>query len=70
MRGPTIKITTNGLELLKFKASEEEIKLFEENQKVIITIVGECDINTWGGQTTPQVLISDYNIEKCIKWKL
>lgn len=69
MKGPTIKITTNGLELLKFKASEEEINLFEENQEVIITIVGECDINTWGGQTTPQILVDDYNIEKCIKWK-
>ena len=68
MKGPSLKFTINGIEYIKFKASEEEIKLFQDNAIVNITIVGECDINTWGGVERPQIIIVDYEVNKAIKY--
>ena len=50
----TIKITLpNGIELIKFKSSEEEYQLlYSDLGCVIINVVGRCDINTWAGETT------------------
>ena len=61
-------ITINGIEYIKFKATEEEIKLFQDNAIVNITIVGECDINTWGGVERPQIIVVDYEVNKAIKY--
>ena len=68
MKGPSLKFTINGIEYIKFKATEEEIKLFQDNAIVNITIVGECDINTWGGVERPQILVVDYEVNKAIKY--
>lgn len=68
MKGPSLKFTINGIEYIKFKATEEEIKLFQDNAIVNITIVGECDINTWGGAERPQIIIVDYEVNKAIKY--
>lgn len=68
MKGPSLKFTINGIEYIKFKAAEEEIKLFQDNAIVNITIVGECDINTWGGIERPQIIIVDYEVNKAIKY--
>lgn len=68
MKGPSLKFTINGIEYIKFKATEEEIKLFQDNAIVNITIVGECDINTWGGTERPQIIIVDYEVNKAIKY--
>ena len=68
MKGPSLKFTINGIEYIKFKATEEEIKLFQDNAIVNITIVGECDINTWGGVERPQIIVVDYEVNKAIKY--
>ena len=68
MKGPSLKFTINGIEYIKFKVAEEEIKLFQDNAIVNITIVGECDINTWGGVERPQIIIVDYEVNKAIKY--
>ena len=68
MKGPSLKFAINGIEYIKFKAAEEEIKLFQDNAIVNITIVGECDINTWGGVERPQIIIVDYEVNKAIKY--
>ena len=68
MKGPSLKFTINGIEYIKFKATEEEIKLFQDNAIVNTTIVGECDINTWGGVERPQIIIVDYEVNKAIKY--
>jgi hypothetical protein len=68
MKGPSLKFTVNGIEYIKFKATEEEIKLFQDNAIVNITIVGECDINTWGGVERPQIIVVDYEVNKAIKY--
>lgn len=68
MKGPSLKFTINGIEYIKFKATEEEIKLFQDNAVVNITIVGECDINNWGGVERPQIIIVDYEVNKAMKY--
>lgn len=68
MKGPSLKFTVNGIEYIKFKATEEEIKLFEDNEVVNITIVGECDINNWGGVERPQIIVTDYEVNKIMKY--
>lgn len=68
MKGPSLKFTINGIEYIKFKATEEEIKLFQDNAIVNITIVGECDINTWGGVERPQIIVVDYEVNKASKY--
>lgn len=68
MKGPSLKFTINGIEYIKFKATEEEIQLFQDNAIVNITIVGECDINTWGGVERPQIIVVDYEVNKAIKY--
>lgn len=68
MKGPSLKFTINGIEYIKFKAIEEEIKLFQDNAIVNITIVGECDINTWGGVERPQIIVVDYEVNKASKY--
>ena len=35
---------------------------------VNINIVGECDINNWGGVERPQMIINDYEVNKVMKY--
>ena len=66
----TIKIVLpNGIELIKFKSSDEEYQLlYSDLGCVIINVVGRCGINTWAGETTPQILIKDFEIAKKEKY--
>ena len=68
MKGPSLKFTVNGIEYIKFKATEEEIELFQNNAIVNITIVGECDINNWGGVERPQIIVIDYEVNKAMSY--
>lgn len=63
-KSPTLKITLpNGVELIKFKSSEEEYNTLCEPDKVAtIEIVGTCKINTYLGTSTPQIQIEEYNL--------
>lgn len=63
---PTLKISLdNGVDLMKFKSSQEEYDLFSEPNKVL-TIVGTCNLNEWNGRVTPQIIIEDYDLAE--KW--
>lgn len=64
-KNPTLKIElSNGVSLIKFKASEEEYnKLIENpNGSVVLNIVGTCNINEWNGRITPQIEVSNYEV--------
>lgn len=64
-KSPTLKITLpNGLSLIKFRSSEEEYdKIVNSDFNCVnMNIVGACDVNVWGGKTTPQIRIEDYEI--------
>ncbi len=61
---PTLKIVLPGnLSLIKFGSSQEEYdSLYSEMGCVIINIVGTCNLNFWQGNTSPQIIIKDYEI--------
>jgi single-stranded-DNA-specific exonuclease len=63
-KNPTLKITLpNGVDLIKFKSSEEEFQqLYSELGCVIINIVGKCERNIWNGIISPQIIIEAYEI--------
>lgn len=65
-KNPTMKITLpNGISLIKFKSSAEEVNKLKNNNGLTtkITVVGRCASNTWNGITTAQIMIEDYEIE-------
>lgn len=63
---PTIKITYNGIEYIKFGSSQEELdKIFEGDA---INVVGTCGKNVWMDKITPQIKIEDYEIVEEIEW--
>lgn len=61
----TIKINlSNGLNLMKFHATDEECNLLKrENDGVVsLSLVGTCHRNEWGGNINPQLYIEDYEV--------
>ena len=66
-KSPTIKIKLpNGVELIKFKATQEEYNSLTGEGYLILDIVGRCESNSWGGRMTPQILIDDYEITNAV----
>ena len=63
-RNPTLKITLpNGVEVIKFKSSEEEFEsLYTSTGCVTINVVGYCAVNRYFYNTTPQIKVSEYEI--------
>lgn len=62
-----IIIPNQDLTLIKFKSNEEEYNKMIQSGS--INIVGRCQINEWGGQLTPQIVIEDYElISKKFVW--
>lgn len=64
-KNPTMKIQlANGVSLIKFKSSQEEIDKLKraDGMTTKINVVGRCEINEWNGNITPQLMIDDYEI--------
>lgn len=65
-KSPTLKIILpNGVECIKHGFSAEEFEKLQcpVGKVCIMTLVGTCNCNRWGGKTTPQIIIKDYNYE-------
>lgn len=60
----TVKIEKNGITYIKFKAKDMIENLSKYSETINIEIVGEANLNEWGGRTTPQIFIKDYEIKK------
>lgn len=59
-RGYTLKIhTPNGMDILKFNASEYDCEVFQTNNTgfIEINLVGRCNKNEWNGFISPQIFI-------------
>ena len=57
---PTIKIHLDcGVDIMKFKSSQEEYDLFCGPNK-ILTVICRAAKNEWGGNITPQLITEDY----------
>ena len=68
-KNPTLKITLpNGTSLIKFKSSKKEFEKFDTEGFMTLDIVGRCESNTWGGRTTAQIIIEDYDITNSVKY--
>lgn len=64
---PLLKLTLpNGVECIKKYSSKEEFENFAAPAAgaTIMTLVGTCSINSWGGKDKPQIIIKDYDIRK------
>lgn len=61
---PTLKISCENIDFMKFKSSEEEYDKLKGSNfgTVFINLLGKPNINSWRGRTTPQILITDYEI--------
>jgi len=61
---PTIKIhLNNGIDIMKFKSSEEELDEFSKPNQ-ILTAICRCNKNEWMGNITPQLIIEDYELRE------
>ena len=68
-KNPTLKITLpNGTSLIKFKVSKREFEQLNTEGYLILDVVGRCESNTWGGRTTAQIIIDDYDIVNAVQY--
>lgn len=59
----TVRIDYNGVSFLKFKATDFLMEMNAQGGEFTMEIVGRCNLNEWGGRTTPQIFIDDYDIQ-------
>lgn len=51
-KNPTLKISCNGIDYMKFKATKEEYNELTSGLKEI-TVIGRCERNIWNGNVSP-----------------
>lgn len=59
----TLRIEKNGITYVKFRAKDLIRELKDFPGDIDITLVGKPNLNIWGGKTTPQIFITDLEIE-------
>lgn len=57
----TLKIIFNNITYMKFKAGDLIDKISGSNN-ITLNIIGRANVNSWGGQEKPQILITDEEI--------
>ena len=64
-KNPTLKIHLDncGIDIMKFKSSQEEYEKFIE-PNTLLTLVGRANKNEWMGRVTPQIIIEDYELRQ------
>ena len=63
MKSNTLKFSlSQGLSVIKFGGTEEDINNFTTNGYKEIEAYCECSINEWNGQKYPQLILKDYHI--------
>ena len=58
----TIKFNIDGVDFLKFKASDEEVETFIQNKLMDIEMIVKLETNEWRGKVSVQGLIEDYEL--------
>jgi single-stranded DNA-specific DHH superfamily exonuclease len=58
----TMKISKNGVEYIQFRAGEL-IKKIREYDVVSMSVVGTMSVNHWGGRSTPQIMINNWEVQ-------
>ena len=63
MKSNTLKINLpNGLSIIKFNGTEEEINKFTTTGYLELNAICKCNKNEWNGRTYPQLMMQDYEI--------
>ena len=63
MKNNTLKFNLpNGLSIIKFNSTEEEIAKFTTTGYLELNAVCKCNANDWNGRVYPQLLMEDYEI--------
>lgn len=60
---PTIKITINGVSIIKFKSSQEEYEQFCQDN-IVLNAVCKCNKNEWQGNISPQLICEDFELRE------
>ena len=69
MKSNTLKITLdNGLSLIKFGGTEEDINNFTTSGWKEMDAYCKCNVNEWNGEEFPQLIIEDYEIIDSCKY--
>lgn len=59
---PTLKLhLDNGIDIMKFKSSDEELQNMEA-ANTVGTFICRAAINEWNGRITPQLIVEDYEL--------
>lgn len=58
----TLRFEVNGITYVKFFATEE-IERLDDFSVIEVTVIGEGNMNYWGGRVKPQILITDMEIK-------
>lgn len=61
--GSTVKIEKFGIAYMKFHAKDMIEELSQYPGDIKLEVVGRANLNYWGGYVTPQIFISNYQIE-------
>jgi hypothetical protein len=59
----SIKITSNGVDFVKFKDTDF-IQEVQENRTKSIEVYGRLNLNEWAGKKSLQVFIDDYSFQE------
>lgn len=62
--GNTIKITSNYINYIKFRCTNEELNSLLSDGQKDIELIGTFNINDWNGRSFPQVIIEDIEIKE------
>ena len=63
MKSNTLKFNLpNGLSIIKFNGTEEEINKFTTTGYLELNAICKCNANEWNGNVYPQLLMEDYEI--------
>lgn len=62
---PTLKVQLDkdGVNMIKFKSSEEEYHQWAKDGQVV-DVIGKCQVNEWQEKVTPQIVIEDFQLRK------
>lgn len=60
----TLRFEFNGITYVKFKALDLIEELKEKTGKLIFSVAGCGNINTWGGKSSPQILINEIEFKE------
>ena len=61
--GDSFKFIKNGIAFVKFKDLEFYDNINNAEEPIYLNIIAKANMNYWGGHSTPQLFIQDYNIE-------